>query len=318
MKVAVLMGGISMEREISLRSGRAVAKALRNLGHEVKEVDMGEDALLQIYGLKGWADAAFICLHGRWGEDGTVQGALELLGLPYTGSGVLASSLAMSKSASKEALASKGIPVPRGITLHRTILDMELGAEPWEEVELRLGYPCIIKPDREGSTLGTTVASNRDELLKGLEEAAEYDEIIVVEEFIRGRELTVGILGVRPRPLPVLEVVPSHAIYDYQCKYTPGRTRYLVPAPLPEDVATSLQEMALSAHRALGCEGVSRVDFMMDEAGKVYCLEVNTIPGMTELSLVPKAAEAAGLSFEDVVSEILASARLKLFRRKPE
>ncbi|MEJ5185987.1 MAG: D-alanine--D-alanine ligase [Candidatus Geothermincolales bacterium] len=314
--MAVIMGGMSSEREISLRSGRAVAGALRKLGHEVREVDLGEDAVIRLHQLKGWADVAFICLHGRWGEDGTVQGALELLGIPYTGSGVLASSLAMSKSTAKELLAAKGLPVPRGITLDLT----RTGPGKWEavadEVERSLGYPCIVKPDREGSTLGTVVADGRDGLIRGLEEAFGYDERVMVEEFIRGRELTVGVLGDPPRPLPVLEVIPSHPIYDYQCKYTSGKTRYLVPAPLREGTANRLQELALRAHQVLGCEGISRVDFMLDGEENAYCLEVNTIPGMTELSLVPKAAEAAGMSFEDVVAELLSTARLKIPRRR--
>ncbi len=315
MKVAVLMGGMSSEREVSLRSGRAVADALRKLGHEVREVDLGEDAVLSLHGLKGWADVAFVCLHGRWGEDGTVQGTLELLGIPYTGSGVLASSLAMSKSTAKEVLAAKGVPVPRGVT-GRVEGDGGNRETLLEEVEREVGYPCIVKPDREGSTVGTVVANDREELARGLEEASLYDEMVVVEEFIRGRELTVGILGLHPRPLPVLEVIPSHRIYDYQCKYTPGRTRYLVPAPLPGEVAARLQELALRAHRALGCEGISRVDFILDGEGRAFCLEVNTIPGMTELSLVPKAAQAAGLGFEEVVAEVLSSARLKLPARR--
>lgn len=312
------MGGFSSEREISLRSGRAVSRALRELGHDVREVDMGEDAICQLLGIKDWADVAFVCLHGRWGEDGTVQGALELLGLPYTGSGVLASSLAMSKSTAKEVLETKGITVPKGMTLRKAEAVGGPREVIWEEVERTVGYPCIVKPDGEGSTLGTTVAGDREDLVRGIEEAFQYDETILVEEFIKGRELTVGLLGIPPRPLPVLEVVPSHAIYDYQCKYTPGRTRYLVPAPIPDEAAVRLQELAVRAHQALSCEGISRVDFMMDEKGDFYCLEVNTIPGMTELSLIPKAAEAAGLSFLEVVAEVLASARLKLSRRRKD
>lgn len=314
-KVAVLMGGVSGEREVSLRSGAAVVRALRERGHHVLEVDLGPSAVEQLAGLRGEVEMAFLTLHGRLGEDGTVQGVLELLEIPYTGSGVLASALAMDKLMSKRIFRAEGIPVAEDVVL--TAVDMESAGlrRIAEGVALDLGFPCMVKPNREGSTLGSSRASNTEELEKALEKALEYDDMVLVERFIRGRELTVGLLGEEPEALPVLEVVASKGVYDYECKYTRGMTEYLVPAPLPERLASELQRLAIRAHRALGCEGVSRVDFMVDERGGIYCLEVNTLPGMTELSLVPKAAAAAGYSFPETVERILSTARLKVSGR---
>lgn len=314
-RVAVIMGGVSAEREVSLRSGAAVAAALRELGYRVLEVDLGPSALEQLTALRSEVDAAFLALHGRLGEDGTVQGALELLGVPYTGSGVLASALAMDKRMSKRIFRSEGIPVAEDVTI--TAADVR-GAglrRVAEGIALDLGFPCMVKPAGEGSTLGSSRASNTEELEEALREALGYDEVVLVERYIRGRELTVGLLGEEPETLPVLEIVASKGVYDYECKYTKGMTEYLVPAPIPDKLAAELQRLAVKAHRALGCEGVSRVDFMVDGEGRAYCLEVNTLPGMTELSLVPKAAAAAGYSFKEMVERILRTARLKVGRR---
>lgn len=314
-RVAVLMGGVSGEREISLRSGTAVAGALREGGHQVLEVDLGPSAVEQLAALQKKVDVAFLALHGRLGEDGTVQGALELLRIPYTGSGVLASALAMDKRMSKRIFRSEGIPVAPDVVLTARDVESVGLRRAVEGVALDLGFPCMVKPNREGSTLGSSRANNTEELEDALREAFGYDEVVLVERFIQGRELTVGLLGEEPEALPVLEVVASKGVYDYECKYTKGMTRYLVPAPVPERLAVELQRLAVMAHRALGCEGVSRVDFMMDEEGNAYCLEVNTLPGMTELSLVPKAAAAAGYSFPEAVERILSTARLKVGHR---
>lgn len=314
-RVAVLMGGVSGEREISLRSGTAVAGALRERGHQVLEVDLGPSAVEQLAALREKVDVAFLALHGRLGEDGTVQGALELLRIPYTGSGVLASALAMDKRMSKRIFRSEGIPVAPDVVLTARDVDSAGLRRAAEGVALDLGFPCMVKPNREGSTLGSSRAKNTEELEDALREAFGYDEVVLVERFIQGRELTVGLLGEEPEALPVLEVVASKGVYDYECKYTKGMTRYLVPAPVPERLAAELQRLAVMAHRALGCEGVSRVDFMVDEEGHAYCLEVNTLPGMTELSLVPKAAAAAGYSFPETVERILSTARLKVGHR---
>ncbi len=317
MRVAVLMGGFSSEREVSLRTGKAVVGALGQLGHEVIEVDLGEEPLGQLLPLKEKVDAGFIALHGRGGEDGTVQGALELLGIPYTGSGVMSSAVAMDKNMTKRLLADSGVPVIAGVALTRQeirqmgIIGMARGTVA------DLGLPSIVKPNCEGSTVGISVARNLDEMEKGITLALDYDDIIIVEKFIEGRELTVGLVGEAPLALPVLEVVPKKGIYDYECKYSKGMTDYIVPAEIPPKIALRLQELAIKAHKSLECEGISRVDFILGKNHRIYCLEVNTIPGMTELSLVPMAAAAMDMSFTTLVEMILATARLKSCFRSP-
>ncbi len=313
-RVAVLKGGVSREREVSLRSGAAVAAALRKRGHEVREVDLGPAMAEQLLPLQGSVDAAFLALHGRLGEDGTVQGLLELLAIPYTGSGVLASALAIDKRMSKRVFRAHGIPVADDVTITAAEIAASGLQRAAEGIAVDLGFPCIVKPNCEGSTLGTFRVRNTEELEEALRGALAYDRLLLVERFIEGREMTVGLLGDEPIVLPVLEVVASKGFYDYECKYTRGMTEYLVPAPIPESLSRELQRLAVQAHNALGCEGVSRVDFMLDERGGAFCLEVNTIPGMTELSLVPKAAAAMGYSFEDVAEIILSTARLKVDR----
>ncbi len=316
-RVAVVMGGVSGEREVSLRSGAAVSAALRELGYRVLEVDLGPSAAEQLVSLRSEVDVAFLTLHGRLGEDGTVQGVLELLGLPYTGSGVLASALAMDKRMSKRIFRAEGIPVAEDVVITAEDIRAAGLRRAAEGIALDLGFPCMVKPNAEGSTLGSSRACNTEELEEALVTALRFDEVVLVERYIRGRELTVGLLGEGPEPLPVLEVVASKGVYDYECKYTQGMTEYLVPAPIPDGLSAELQRLAVRAHRALGCEGVSRVDFMVDEGGRAFCLEVNTLPGMTELSLVPKAAAAAGYTFSEVVERILRTARLKVGRGGP-
>jgi D-alanine-D-alanine ligase len=316
MRVAVLMGGTSGEREVSLASGAAVSKALRALGHEVRDVDVGPDAVGDIAALRGWADAAFLTLHGRMGEDGTVQGLLELLEIPYTGSGVMASALAMNKMMSKQIFRDNAIPVAGDVLVYSAEVEGSGVRGVAEGISLDIGFPCMVKPNSEGSTLGASRALNLEELEEAIATALRYDDIVLVERYIEGREMTVGILGPEPTVLPVLELVASKGVYDFECKYTKGMTEYIVPAPIPDDLGRELQRLAYRAHKALGCEGLSRVDFMVDEKGEAYCLEVNTLPGMTELSLIPKAAAAAGYSFNQVVEIILGTARLKIAREK--
>jgi len=315
-RVAVLMGGMSAEREVSLRSGAAVSRALAELGHEVIELDAGTEVVEQLAGLRGRVDAVFIVLHGRMGEDGTIQGLLELLEIPYTGSGVMASAVAIDKCMTKHILRSQGIPVADDVVVTAAEVAGTGLVEVAKGISLDLGFPCIVKPNCEGSTIGAGKACNREELEKTIEEALQYDDLTLVERYIEGREMTVGLLGEEPVFLPVLEVVASKGLYDYECKYTKGMTEYIVPAPISEELARDLQRLSLRAHRALSCEGFSRVDFMVDGEGRPYCLEVNTIPGMTELSLIPKAAVAAGFSFAEVVEMILGTARLKINRNK--
>jgi D-alanine-D-alanine ligase len=298
-KVAVLMGGRSAERVVSLRSGGRVLAALRAKGvdaHAFDPKERGMDALIAER-----FDRAFVILHGRYGEDGTIQGALELLGIPYTGSGVLASALAMDKWHAKLVWQSCGIPTPRGELLAR---DSDMQA-----VVTRLGLPLMVKPANEGSSIGMSKVKSARELTEAYALAANYDSVVIAEAFVDGVELTAGILG--DKPLPLIKLETPREFYDYEAKYQADDTRYLIPCGLPPDAERIVQDEALFAFRALGCSGWGRVDLMLDRSGKPYFLEVNTSPGMTDHSLVPMAARHAGLSFEDLCLRILESARLE-------
>ncbi|TLM65821.1 MAG: D-alanine--D-alanine ligase [Deltaproteobacteria bacterium] len=297
-RIVVLMGGLSAERDISLRTGSAVLRALQERGLNAAGLDVGRDLPARLIELG--TEVAFIALHGRFGEDGTVQGLLELLRIPYTGSGVLASSVAMNKLVAKQVLLHHGVATP-GFAVYRRGDDLDAF------VAGQTAYPLVSKPAREGSTIGVSIVRDPQQLRAGLEEALRFDDLVLVEEFIAGAEVTVGVLG--DQPLPVIQVVPKGGFYDFQSKYTPGQTEYLLPAPLPADVTSRLQAAAVTACRALGCRGAARVDFIVRDA-ELFCLEVNTIPGMTETSLLPKAAGAVGISFGDLVLRILADAGL--------
>jgi len=278
---------------------------LKRKGLDVVELDVGGDLSKLVDDLKRVEPhVVFVALHGTFGEDGVIQGVLEYMDLPYTGSGVLASALAMDKVASKRLFSYHGIPVPR-YTIFRKDGWTLPGEVPLEE----LAYPLVVKPAAEGSTIGVSIVEGEDVLEDALREAYKYGDTVLVEEYIEGREITVGILG--DEPLPVIEIIPETGFYDYRAKYTPGVTRYEVPAKIPMDASLMIQDMALLAHRALGCQDVSRVDFRLAEDGTPYVLEVNTIPGMTETSLLPKAAAAAGISFDELVLRILESALKK-------
>ena len=255
------------------------------------------------------AELAFIALHGGAGEDGTVQALLEAVGLPYTGSGVLGSAVALHKGVSKRLFRDGGVATPEGVTF---ALDGVGGtAEALRLAEEVAAYPLVVKPATEGSTVGVTIAGSREEMPAALRLAASHSREVLVERYIPGRELTVGILG--ERALPVVEIVPEGGFYDFTAKYTGGKSRYLVPASLPGEVTARLQEQALRAHRVLGAEGFSRVDFRLSPENEAYCLEINTVPGMTPTSLLPKAARAAGLEFGELVEAI---ARLGLEARR--
>ncbi len=306
MRVAVLMGGLSKEREISLRSGKAVAQALRAKGHDVVEIDSGRDLAARVSAAK--VDAAFLVLHGRYGEDGVAQGALELLGIPYTGSGPLASGICMDKDLTKRLLALSRITLAPWKILHRD--------EIKTHNESPLPLPVVVKPNQEGSTIGISIVREKTVWHRALEEAARLDETILVEEFIEGTEVTVGVLENWPekgsvRSLPVLEVVPKSGFYDFTSKYTKGLTEYIVPARIPEGVARRLQGQSEDIFQKLKLSGFARMDFIVRD-GEGYFLEVNTLPGMTETSLVPKAAAAVGLSFEDLCDHLLRQASLKV------
>ena len=297
-KIAVLMGGLSAEREISLKTGGAVLKALQEAGYRAEAIDAGRDLAAQL--AASGAEVAFIALHGRFGEDGTVQGLLELQGIPYTGSGVLASSVAMDKVTTKKLLLYHELPTPGFEVLGP--------ADSAEALVRRCRYfPLVVKPAREGSTLGITIAHDAKELAAGITAARRFDELVLIEDYIAGAEVTVSVLD--GEPLPMIQIVPKGGFYDYTAKYTVGQTEYLLPAPLEAALYERIQQAAVAAYRAIACSGAARVDFMVRER-EFFCLEVNTIPGMTETSLLPKAAGQAGISFGELVQRILDGAAL--------
>lgn len=297
MKVAVLLGGKSAERKISLTTGKAIADALRSNGHEVEEIDVVDGFAARL--LSFAPEAAFLALHGRWGEDGTIQGMLEMLSIPYTGSGVAASALAMDKGLSKALFGLKGVKTP----LYQ-ILGPENAAS-----EITIPVPYVVKPPKEGSTIGITIVRSVAEGPPALEEARKFGSETLIEQFVEARELTVGVLD--SVPLPIVEIAPESGFYDYTSKYTPGRTRYTCPAELTPEEAAKVSEAGAAAYRALGCDGAARVDVLLDRDGIPWVIEVNTIPGMTPTSLLPKAAAAAGMTFGELVEKMLSNAGLK-------
>jgi D-alanine-D-alanine ligase len=303
-KVAVLMGGRSSEREVSLMSGNGVLQALKSRGVDAHGFDPALESLQALQD-RGFA-RAFIALHGRFGEDGTIQGALELLGIPYTGSGVMASAICMDKVRTKQIWIAQGLPTPRYVAI--------AGAAQLDETVASLGLPLIVKPPHEGSTIGITKVSSADQMLEAYAAAARLDREVMAEQFIAGRELTVAVLGSgdEARALPIVEIRAPQGNYDYQNKYFTDDTEYLCPAPLDDSLAAEVAAIAVAAYRAVSCEGWGRVDFMLSAEGRPYLLEVNTAPGMTGHSLVPMAARALGLSYEDLVLLITASAALKV------
>ncbi|MGJ0507232.1 MAG: D-alanine--D-alanine ligase [Methylocystis sp.] len=295
-KVAVLLGGRSGERAVSLKSGGAVLAALQRSGVDAHAFDPAEKPLHELEGF----DRIFIALHGRYGEDGTIQGALELMNIPYTGSGVMASSLGMDKWRTKLLWRATGIVTP----------DFELvdAGSDFAAIETKLGLPLFVKPANEGSSIGISKVKQSGQLLAAYEEAAKADPLVIAEEFIGGGEYTVGILG--DTALPVIRIVPANEFYDYEAKYLRDDTQYLCPCGLSAEKEAQIRAEALAAFRVVGGSGWGRVDFLMDEAGKHYFLEVNTSPGMTDHSLVPMAAKAAGISFDALVIKILEAARV--------
>ncbi len=302
MNVALLMGGSSSEREISLKSGSQVEAALRRLGHDVTIIDPAVDGVAAL--VQSRPDAAFIALHGRYGEDGCIQGTLEMLGIPYTGSRVLASSAAMDKIVSKILFGAAQVPTPLYVALHQSDAP-ELTLARARSV----GFPCVVKPSSQGSTVGITIVKESAALADALELAFRCDPDALVEKFIAGTEVTVGVLGTRtPRALPTLEIVPKNEFYDWDSKYTPGKSEHVVPARIPETALAECERLAVKAHLALKCRGYSRVDMIVEPSGQVWVLEANTLPGLTEVSLLPDAARAEGISFDQLVQIILDSA----------
>jgi len=328
LRVTVVMGGTSSERDVSLASGIRVAEALRSCGHDVRAVDpargeigveeqralssgvvvqtappsqealrrMAREALPKMASTlprSGETDVVFLGLHGGTGEDGTIQAMLDLAGVPYTGSGHLASALAMDKDLSKQLFRQSGV----------TTADWMMAPVTGEEVKARLGLPVIVKPSKQGSTVGLSIVRNPGELQAAIDEASNFDDEVMIEAFIAGRELTVGILG--GDALPVGEIIPKHEIYDYECKYTPGMADERFPAELTSGETARIQQEARVAFRALKLGGCARIDFRMSEDGRFYCLEANTLPGMTQTSLIPQAAAAAGISFPELCDRIV-------------
>jgi len=336
-RVAVLMGGISSERDISLSTGRQILESLdpakyeafgvdaallrgssrsvlKGADFEISTVAEARDALVKSNklvpvdriaapGSSLRPDVVIIALHGKFGEDGTVQGMLDLLGIPYTGSGVLASALCMDKSMTKKVLAADGIPVPESV-------DFTLRNGAWDKARVarevaRMGYPVMVKPSRQGSTIGMTKVNGPDGLNSAIKEAAVYDEQIIVERFVAGTELTVGVLGNDdPIALPVIEIVPVNEFYDYESKYAPGGSEHIIPARISDAETAQAQDIALKAFRSLDCSGMARVDLMLGREG-MCVLEVNTIPGMTPTSLLPEAAKAVGISFSRLLDMLV-------------
>ena len=327
MKIALLLGGMSPEREVSKKTSKSILGALRELGHEVIPIDpayglnqpkdendffaekdyteLSNKNYIDIINSQLFddIDLAFLALHGRWGEDGTIQSLLEMRGTKYTGSGILTSSLAMDKAMTKVVIQHFGVSTPSWIVADINEKDF---LEYPQKIKNQFGYPCIIKPNDQGSSVSLTVCKFDADVIPAIKLALQFSDKALIEEFIPGRELTVAVLdGVA---LPILEIVPKGGLYDYESKYTSGKSEYIVPAPMPEEVRIDIQDQAVKAFNAVGCKCYSRIDFRLTEENKEYCLEINTLPGMTSLSLVPKAAAAAGISFVELIDRIVQNA----------
>ena len=313
-KIGVLMGGLSAERDVSLRTGEAILAALTDRGHDAWPLFVDRDVDLVLRQAR--IDVAFLALHGRYGEDGCIQGMLELLGIPYTGSGVLASALAMNKAKAKEIFRWHNLPTAPGY-----VIDGVGGAGGGGDGDLAeshgaFGFPVVVKPAGEGSSLGVRIARDELELEAAVEAAQRFDDVVVVERFIEGKEISVGVID--GKPLGAVEVVPRRGFYDFHNKYTAGRADYHLPARLSPERYRSVLRLGTLAHEALGCEGATRVDLIVSDRGNEVILEVNTLPGMTPQSLLPRIAHGAGLSFGDLCEEMLKGARLRAHGHRRE
>ncbi len=298
-KIGVLLGGLSAEREVSLQTGAAVLEALRVRDYRAVAIDVDRDLCRRLR--EEEIEVAFLALHGRYGEDGAVQGILEYLQIPYTGPGILGSALAMNKLATKRMLASVGLPTPEYQVCRR---------ETAADLQLQLAGMVVVKPVSEGSSLGISLVAAAADLPAALERAFAYDDEVLIEQYVAGKEVTAAVLD--GQPLPLIEIRPREGFYDYRAKYTAGQTEYLVPAPLAGETTARLQDLAVAACRAAACNcGAVRVDFRLDREDKPYIIEINTIPGMTATSLLPKAAREAGLDFPSLIEKIVSGASLK-------
>ena len=293
MKIGVLLGGNSAEREVSLASGKAISAACKELGHDVLDLDPQFDVRLLVPDLLT-VDLVFNGLHGGDGENGVIPGFLQSLGVKYTGSRNEASAICMDKRISKALVHRKDLLTPNWVSLANN--------DPLPSVG-DMVFPVVIKPNDQGSTIGLTVVKDESELDDAIELARQFANVVLIEEFIVGKEITVTVIG--DKAYPIVEIVPSHGLYDYECKYNQGMTEYFCPANIDKDLTKAIQESALKIHKLLGCRHYSRADFRLDENGKAWFLELNTLPGMTETSLVPKAAKASGLSFPELIQTII-------------
>jgi D-alanine-D-alanine ligase len=308
-RVAVLKGGRSLERQVSLRSGARVQEALARLGHEVVPIDAGPDLVDALSAER--PEIAFVALHGRDGEDGTVQELLEVLGIPYTGSGVSACIRAADKVLAKHAMCDAGIPTPDFYAFNDTAFEALGAAQALPAIEERLEFPIVVKPARQGSALGIKFARTPADVPAALVSAFSYDRKVLLERYVHGRELAISLLddGGAPVALPIVEALPEQeSFYDFESRYEIGRTRFVCPAELDAEVARRASQMALDTYVLLGCAGFGRVDLMLSQdTGELFVLELNPIPGLTETSLLPQAAEAAGISFDGLVERVLAA-----------
>lgn len=295
-RIGVFMGGPSTEREISLKSGKAVYESLKTFGLEVVAIDIKTDNTKEIIHLikSHKINCAFLALHGRFGEDGQIQQILENLKIPYTGSGIKASRLAMDKVASRKIFEANGLRIPKYIVVDRLF---------YYKLNNNLSLPLVIKPATHGSSIGLTIIDREKELDKALDLAFSFDHRVIIEEYIKGREVTVGILA--ERALPVIEIIPKKRFFDYEAKYQPGMTDYVVPAKLEERLSRKIRKTALTAHKLLGCFGCSRVDMILNEQNIPVVLELNSIPGLTNTSLLPKAAETEGIEFNELCFKLI-------------
>ena len=309
-RVAVLKGGPSLEREVSLRSGTNVELALARLGHEVIPIEADQHLVRTLRETR--PDVAFIALHGRGGEDGTVQEILEILQIPYTGSGVLASERAMDKVVSKALFRNAGVPVPHGYAFNKDAFSKMGAADTLPEMQQKLGLPLCVKPARQGSAFGITMVREPGDLGGAILNAMGYDDRVLVERFVPGRELAVSVvMAPEPWALPVIEAVPlGRDFYDFEARYTPGETELRPPRDVDDEVIQEAARVSILASRTLECRGITRVDLILDDEGRLWVLEVNTIPGRTDTSLLPKAAEVAGIGFDRVVADMLDLASL--------
>ncbi|GAB4442822.1 MAG: D-alanine--D-alanine ligase [bacterium] len=294
MKIGVIYGGISREREISIKTGEAIIKALVELGYDVLPLLVEDDLVERV--LRSHIDIAFIALHGKYGEDGTVQGLLELLKIPYTGSSALSSALAMDKIMTKKVWCYEGIKTP----LFQVIKH--------KDDKRNIDFPLVVKPPKEGSTIGISIVKDEEEYMKAVEEAFSLDKELLVEEYIKGKELTVAVFN--EEVFTPIEISPKKGFYDYFSKYTKGETEYIIPPRIESNATKEIMDIAKKAYDTLNCSGAARVDFILSENGVPYALEINTIPGMTETSLLPKACAYHGIGFKELVEKILKSARL--------